>query len=307
MHQTSATILLQGLLHAGYDANRQERMSNELKERYFCAHYGSSPAVLANVWNDLCDTDIVEATIPQNERNCGGLKMFLVAQFYLWNKPRNAIVLSSRFWIAESRAQGESLWKWINRVAALKAVKIAWDEALDDPDDEIFIVSLDGVDFKTREEVHPRYPVDPQMRSHKMNHAAWKYEIALAIFRERIVFASGPEKASVHDMTMFRNNGLKAKMLQLPGKMIIGDGGYQTAEPDEINMISTPNPVDPEGLRNFKSRVRLRHETINSRMKQYAILKHGFELGKERHASCFYAVLVMIQYKMDHGSYLYRP
>ena len=307
MHMPAESCLQRGLLELSFSVDKVEDMSQATKERHFHAHCGSSPAVLAHVWNDLCATDVAAARIPHDKRNASGFKMHLVACFHMWNKPRNALVLASRFRIAESRAQGEALWQWINRIAALKAVKITWDEALDDPNNEFFTISLDGVDFKTREEKHETLPVNPQMKSHKMNHAAWKCEIAAAAFRERIVFASGPEQAATHDLTMFRNNGLKEKMLELPGKMIAADAGCQTSANDEKCMFATPNQCDPDVLCNFKSRVRLRQETLNGRMKDFAILKHGFELGKDKHAACFHAVLVTQQHKMDHGSFLHQP
>ena len=72
-------------------------------------------------------------------------------------------------------------------------------------------------------------------------------------------------------------------------------------------MFAIPNPTDPEELAVFKSRVRSRQETINSRIKNYAILKHSFELGRAQHEACFYAVLVLQQYKIENGSPLYRP
>lgn len=307
MFMAIESVVFRGLLAMGFSLDKQDKMSNTSKETQFHAHYGLTPPIVAQVWNDLCTLDVEGATIPVNERNPSGFHMYLAAHFYMWNKPRNAKVLASRFQIAESRAQGQSLWKWIKRMAALKAVKIVWDQALDDQDSEVFIVSLDGVDFPTRQEKHETLPRDPQMYSHKSNGPAWKYEIALCVFRDSIVHASGPEKASVHDLTMFRNNGLKEKMLTLPGKMIIADKGYKTTEPDEIGVFSIPNPMDNEDVGEFKARVRLRQETINARMKTYAILKHGFELTRAQHEACFYAVLVLQQYKIENGSTLYQP
>lgn len=307
MDVTANYTLRWGLIHIGIDATKQERLKADgSKESQFYAHYGVQAEVVTLQWHDLCSDMNAAETIPPNERNASGFKMFLVAHFYLWNKPRNAKVLASRFGIAESRAQGKSLWRWIERIASLKVLKIVWDEALDDPDNEIFVVTLDGTDFKTREEAHDQFPVDTKMSSFKMKHAAWRYDIAVAVFRERIVFASGPEKASLHDLNLFRKNGLKEKMLQIPGKMIIADSGYKTTEPDEVGIFSIPNVCDPDVLYNFKSRARLRQEQVNSRLKDYAILRHAFDLGKDKHAACFYAVLVNVQYKIDNGAHLYR-
>jgi hypothetical protein len=39
----------------------------------------------------------------------------------------------------------EPLWKWIKKIAALKAKKIVWDDSLNDPPNtHIFVFSVDG-------------------------------------------------------------------------------------------------------------------------------------------------------------------
>ena len=72
-------------------------------------------------------------------------------------------------------------------------------------------------------------------------------------------------KGGAHDMTVFRN-GLKDKMLQFPGKMLIGDSIFKSGEkfPEEDGMFAPPSSIDKQELKHFKSRVRCRHETPRS-------------------------------------------
>ncbi len=58
-------------------------------------------------------------------------------------------------------------------IAALKANKIIWpEEEYNDPNSQIFIISVDGTDFKVWESKHPMMPYDKGQFSHKFNHMA---------------------------------------------------------------------------------------------------------------------------------------
>jgi hypothetical protein len=89
-----------------------------------------------------------------------GFMMFLVAHFFLWTYPKNAHLIVSRFRICETYSKGRHLWKWIQRIAALKALKIKWDSRLDSPDTENFVVTIDGTDFRIWEKKHPTFNQD---------------------------------------------------------------------------------------------------------------------------------------------------
>ena len=108
-----------------------------------------------------------------------------------------------------------------------------------------------------------------------------------------------------HDLAIFRSDGLKDKMLALPGKMVIADRGCRSSRPDEVGMISIPSTTDPPNLKQFKSRVRSRHESFNGRLTQFGILRHTFASAKMKHKACFEAVCVIVQCQMDNGSPLF--
>eukprot|EP00977_Amphora_coffeiformis_P017052 scaffold5478_cov161-Amphora_coffeaeformis.AAC.6 len=84
----------------------------------------------------------------------------------------------------------------------------------------MYIVSLDGTDFKCWEQKHPAMPIDEPMYSNKFSSAGWKYEIALSVYRPKCVWINGPHKGDMHDVSIFREQ-LKQKMALLPVKWLL--------------------------------------------------------------------------------------
>ena len=272
----------------------------------FRSLYGSDPLTVANIWYDMNTTAIPEASLSEKEK-LHGLKMFMLAMYFLWNYPRNTTTLARTFKVNEKYASGRALWKWIARIQALKGTKIVWEKncALDRDDRPLpkFAISVDGVDCKINEPKHPTKPVDRKYYSHKFNHGALKYELAIDIFKPKLVWINGPFQASKHDITVFRDHGLLEKMkTDHPGRFVVADRGYQTSRPDEIGIMSTPNDMDPKLLKNFKTHVCQRHESFNGRIKFFKCLSETFRHTQEKHKIAFEAVCVIVQYQMDNGA-----
>ena len=293
-----------GLLLLGIRVHDQLKCQLPQKEALFRSHYGSSPTDLADVWSDLVNTNIAEAQLTEKEKSYKGLKMFLIANFELWVYPRSSNLISTRFNICETYSRGRHLWNWIGKIQALKSQKIEWLESFSDPDSEAFIITVDGTDCRIWEKQHETFPVDTKLCSKKFNHAAFKYEIALAIHHNKIVWVNGPFKAGgMHDITVFREGGLKDKMPN--DKWMIADRGYTTSKPDEVTMIAFPNSADSKELALFKSRARARHESLNGRLKMFDCLNNTFRHSSEKHQIAFEAVCVLVQYQLDNGAYLF--
>jgi hypothetical protein len=292
-----AIVLKQGLRYVQVES---KGMSKDKQNKEFHKHYGSSPTVLANIWYDLTTTDIVEARVSEKEQCETGFRMFLVSHYYLWTYPKNSNLLASRFRICERYSRGRHIWKWIERIAALKKKKIIWDPRLNDSNSEIFVVTIDGTDFRAWEKKHPTLPRDNGQCSQKFNHGAVKYEIAISIFAAKVVWIGGSFRGGEHDMTMLREGGLLDKIA--PGKLGVVDRGYKSSRPEVESKLSLPNVHDPKELNNFKSRSRLRQETFNGRLKFFNVLSQTFEHAFELHHLAFEAVVVIVQYQMDNGS-----
>jgi hypothetical protein len=291
-------VLQKGLKLAQVDAHRK---SAKWQLQQFHAHYGSDPIDLANIWYDLTMTDIAKAKLSAKEKSENGFRMFMISNFFLWTYPKSSKITASRFKIYEGYCRGETLWKWVGKIAALKEKKIVWDARLDSVDSEVFIVTVDGTDFRMWEKKHNLLPMDKGYCSHKYRHCAVKYEIAVSIFKSKCVWISGPHRGGKHDITIFRE-GLKDKIKQ--GKKLPVDRGYKSSKLDE-GMLSPPCALDSKELNNFKSRARLRQETFNGRLKFFDALGQTFRHGIDKHKLVLEAVCVIVQYQMDNGRPLF--
>ena len=84
------------------------------------------------------------------------------------------------------------------------------------------------------------------------------------------------------------------------GKKAIADGTYKGSL-----KLAPPDCLESKGLQNFKSRARLRQETLNGRLKKFAALEQTFRHGLQKHKLAFEAICVIVQNTMNCGSGLY--
>ena len=63
--------------------------------------------------------------------------------------------------------------------------------------------------------------------------------------------------------------------------------------------------METKELQSFKSRARLRQESLNGRLKRFGALEQTFKHGVKKHKFAFEAICVMVQNQMDCGSKLY--
>lgn len=95
-------------------------------------------------------------------------------------------------------------------------------------------------------------------------------------------------------------DGLRTKLKD--GQLCIGDQGYK-GDPDKV---ATRNSLDDDEVKDFMNRARARQETVNSRLKNFGILRGPFRsVGTHRlprHKTVLEACLVIIQYELDNGS-----
>lgn len=281
---------------------RVGRKSEKTLVEEFHKHFGSSPLDLADMWYDLCNLD--KKLLSKKEKSEKGFKRFLAAHYWLWCRPKNASMFASRFGMCLDYVQGKELWKWIERIASLQKKKIVWDASLDAADTEIFAISADGVDFKLWERQHPEMPVDTKAMSHKFRSCGAKYIIALSVYKPKCVFIEGPFPGGKGDLEMFRESGLMKK-LKASKKVCISDRGFRSKYAHERERFAYPDFMDSKELYNFKSRVRLRQETFNRRLKHFEALSGTFKNGFIKHGIALRATAVTVQYQMDNGSPIY--
>jgi hypothetical protein len=291
-------VLCRGLAFLNIDLNG--RFSRHRREVEFHKHYGSPVLSLAAMWYDMTRTTIEGAMLSTKEKY-RGLKSFLIAHFYMWNYTKNSHALASRFGIGESYARGAALWGWIDHIAAMKEKVIVWTPDLNAADGPIMPISVDGVDKVKNESQHPTLNIDKKQCSHKSKHAASKWQLAVSVNKSKIVDIYGPCRGGMNDKPILEASGILDKLAE--GKFAIVDRGYiKDANKDKL---CWPNVHDDPVTNNYKSRARLRHETVNGRMAFFSILSHQFTHSEAKHKAAFEAVAVTVQYQMDNGHPLF--
>ena len=143
------------------------------------------------MWYDLGKSSDAEGGLLDSEVSEEGFRKVLRALNWLWNLPKNARTFGTRWKQCERLSRGEPHWYWIRKIAALKSSKIVWEERLDQTDSEVFVVSADGTDFRTREISSDEYNKDPKKASYKFKHCALRYEVAISVRTGRVVWIRG--------------------------------------------------------------------------------------------------------------------
>lgn len=277
----------------------------------FKSQYGTHPDILAEVWFDVQQGDLDES-----DQSEAGFKSFLMANYFLWTYPKNSRVLGQSFGICERYSRGNPIWRWVAKIRGLKASKIVWPERLDSPDTEIFVISVDGKDFKIWEKKHPFFNQDRKMCSHKFRRAGFRYEIGISIFESKVVWIAGPFRCGKADISIYKGvededdarlrlelgrpeyECLEDKLVE--GKLAVGDRAYGSARNTAVK-----ENTDPKALHNFKSRALSRHEAFNGRLWNFSILKDCFRHPFRKHPVAVEAICVLLQYQMDGGDELF--
>ena len=151
---------------------------------------------------------------------------------------------------------------------------------------------MDGTDCEIQEPTD----FDPTYYSHKFNKAGLRYELAVSIQTGWIVWVNGPFRCgSYPDANIFLNEGL---LDELPlNERVEVDGGYRGHR-----AFSGPNDTNgsPEWGK-MKAEARARHETINGRLKRFAILSTTYRGDRDNHGLFFYAVAAIVQFDIRRG------
>jgi hypothetical protein len=139
-------------------------------------------------------------------------------------------------------------------------------------------LSLDGTDCPIQEPI----PFNPKYFSHKFNGAGVKYELGICIKTGWICWFNGPFPCGVVDITIAR---LGIVEYLDSHKKILADGGKK---------FDTPSGLHNVGQR-MRSLCRARHETINGRVKKFAVTSTRFRHRLKKHQQCFHAIMVLTQ------------
>jgi len=265
------------------------RKSTASNMRNFRGTYGTRPDAMAEMYNDIktSDPDFPDRAHPRHL--CWTL-MFM--KMY-----ETSVQLAGRLKHSESHIR-----PWVQyfarRIQSLKQEKIKLSDAgLDD--DCVFVMSVDGTHVRIQE--YKEFKKSQKYSSYKHGgHASFVYEIAVSIWRSKIVWVNGPFPAGKKDFEVF-GWGLKQHIPE--GKRVITDRSYRVEDLEGV--CSCPNREDPEDLALFKSRVRARQERINAAIKSFKCIDHVWRHARKDHVIFFEACCVVCQYNMDCGDVLF--
>jgi DDE superfamily endonuclease len=294
-------VLELGLLTRGYTQERITKNKQERLDEWFQVSFGCAPDVVSAMWSDLQTTEIDDARIGDDSVEdyieisiYDFLNALEFLKCYLPERKREGMTDLS------AKTLRQRSWYYCRKLQALKEEKIVWPENL--PLDSIWVMTVDGTHCAINEPLHPQFSQDKDYYSHKKNRAGWVYEVGISLFTSNLIWLSGPHKAGENDKTIFAKPGGLKELLAQEGLKAIGDKFYNGHQ----NEVCTFNAQDSDEVKKFKNRALKRHEHFNGLLKHFAILDGRFRhQGPEKFATCFEAVAVITQYRLEFECPLY--
>lgn len=295
---TPKEMLQAGLEAMHYSADRINRVKNQSTNiQRFKDHFGCHPHVAATIFEELQITRLDSARLGKNKVSAF---YFLASLYFLkvyeTEKRREPIFDLS------PKTMRNWVWYYVRKIQALKEEKIRWPDGF--PPTDVWVVSIDCTDCPIEEISHPTLSQDPELYSFKLAGAGLQYEFGIDLFYSNVLWMNGPFKpGKYNDNTIFAEFGLKAKLAAC-GKKGLADKIYN-GHPNEC---ATFNAIDSKMVKEFKARVQMRHEIFNSLVKEFKVTSTKFrhkENKIEQHKSCFEAVTVICQYKLEYDEPLF--
>lgn len=149
---------------------------------------------------------------------------------------------------------------------------------------------MDGTDFETVE----YFPFNPKRRSHKLNRAGLRYEVGISIATCYIVHINGPFLCGDWPDLRIARRWLHNRLN--PTEFYLADSGYRSGTGPAVTRRAIPRERRPE-----YNALMARHETINRRFKEFAILGHKYRNEEEKHGEVFHCIAVLVQIELLFG------
>lgn len=148
-------------------------------------------------------------------------------------------------------------------------------------------MTVDGTDFRIN---NPKV-FDKKWYNHKFNHAALRYEVAVSLQKGNIVWIHGPFPAGAWpDINIFRHCLLSHLS---ENERVVADKGYVGESPKYVKCPGGAYCTEEAAL--MQNNARLRHETMNKRLKQWGCLFQQYRHARNKHGDIFRAVVVITQ------------
>jgi hypothetical protein len=150
------------------------------------------------------------------------------------------------------------------------------------------LITLDGTDFRIREPS----PFEGKWFSHKFRGPGLRYEVGVCIQTGWVVWVNGPFPCGSYSDLKIARLGIQRQLDA--GEMYVADGGYR----DGRTFGDTPTGYNNDDQR-MKALARARHEVINSRLKQWGVLKQVFRHNLDNHGKIFFAIANVTQLSIE--------
>lgn len=292
MNVTSHTFVLLGNRYTSSSLTR----SAQVALRRFKSHFGVTPTVCSIIWGKI------KYDLPHGGEPKHLLWALLFLKQYSDENARRSILKS------DEKTIRKWTWKFVEVLSNMDVViffnfsetmkickqthlQIVWENRFDmSAAGATAFCSLDGIDFKIDE---PK-PFDPKWYSHKFKAAGLRYEIGLNIRTGFIVWAFGGYPCGEFtDLKLARELYVRSVNV---GEKTIADRIYK-----DTNFFILPNNQNKK----VHKRILARHETVNKRLRHFAILKNTFRHDITKHPMVFHAVVNVTQVILENGEPLF--
>ena len=160
-------------------------------------------------------------------------------------------------------------------------------------------ISVDCVDFAIEEPFPYERNWSKRWFSEKENGAGVRYEIGVCIANGYIVWTNGPFACGKHnDWDIFSTKGLMDSLDQY--ERVEADRGYSAGDPEFVKCRGS-GFHDPS-QRSVRNDIMARHETVNSRLKNFGILSKRYSHKVQDHQMVFDAVSMILQLSFENGA-----
>lgn len=257
-------------------------------KRFWRHKFGATPLVCSVLWDRL------EAALEQMPNN-KQLKHLLWGLMLLRTYADEAD-LAKDAGGQDGCVDGKTFRKWawlfVEAISFLEASVILWENRRFNDIFNDAMISVDGTDTP----VQQFKPFWKGWYSHKLNGPGTRWEVGLCIRSRQIVWIHGPFpcghwpdlKIFRHSMKSFLDDDEKAE----------ADDGY-VGEPTKI--LTPSENTHTQEDKDIRQRVRNRHETINSRFKNWKCLDRPCRHDLLKHSSMFRSVAVICQLSIENG------
>jgi len=157
-------------------------------------------------------------------------------------------------------------------------------------------MTVDGVHCLANEPLHDVFSMDKRCCSHTKTHTGFCCELGIDLHDSKLIWMNGPFPAGPNDKANFVNKGLKSKLAEV-GKKAPGNKICNGCP----NECSTFNAFDSDAAKAFESHAQMRHEQFNGMLKEFDSMDRRFCHGEERFETCFEAICVVCQHRMENG------